>query len=148
MDVLFIQELLFNIIEFLSYQDFINLKLTNKKIYNLTKGYNDNFIFNTYIKKLPYYQPDDIIRIINNYDIISFKYILKKACIPFEQFRIHKYYIAIEDKEYENDYISDHVELIHLTFYYNGYHQIKITSISYYDADDSDNNYGIFTNLL
>jgi hypothetical protein len=80
MDVLFIQELLFNIIEFLSYQDFINLKLTNKKIYNLTKGYNDNFIFNTYIKKLPYYQPDDIIRIINNYDIISFKYILKKAC--------------------------------------------------------------------
>lgn len=128
LNTLLTQELLFIIIENLSYQDFIILKLTNKKIYNLIKGY-DDYIYKKYIRKLKCYKTE-IIEILSNKSIGSLNYTLKKNNIP-KQFRIHEYKIGVNN--------NDRIQFFHISFYYNGYHEIKIKCEAYYNWDDSDN---------
>ncbi len=130
---LLIQELLFTIISFLSHQDFINLKLTSKKLYNLIKGY-DDCVYKKYIKNISLYN-SEIVEIIRNKPAGSLKLSLEKNNILYEQFRIHEYKIGVNENIDNLPLYYIRIQYFHISFYYNGYHQIKLKSSEYYDDE-------------
>jgi hypothetical protein len=127
----FIQELLYNIIQYLSYSDFMNFKLTNKSIYNILSEY-ENITFKKYVKKLSNYD----IEKIKIFDDVNFiKKTLEDINIPVDTFRVHDYNLIITDNmdpriysNFDNLSIDDFEYMIYInfTFYYRQkYHEIK-----------------------
>lgn len=149
--VLSIQELLYIIIENLTYNDFINLKLANQYIYNTARGYNDNYIFKKYINTLPYKNIDSMKIWKDNEEIHELRSMLKKANIPIETFRVHDYKIITTDKtsdmypgDIEDLNDCENLRYFYFTFYYHGYHGLKFVSKSLFDKPrpgDCCNNY-------